>query len=258
MIVSTLLVLFFVLISVVYPVRRFFESPYFKLMLKFVCVRAKITNKIKAKSKIIIGVHVSYIDIMLFHAFFSGSFTAKAEIKKWPLWGWGAIMMQTIFIERAGRKAVENFIKAGKKAIARGMNVILFPEGTTSRTPMKPFKIGVFKLSKETNTGIIPVVTNYDDIERAAWVDDMSFAPHVMGMLGSFKTLRVNMTVLEEISPEYFENEMQLRDFAREAMQRVYDNETLQHKAVTYNEIFKSEDLSQREIVENFIESRGH
>ena len=187
---------------------------------------------------------------------FSGSFIAKKKLKKWPLWGWGAALLRTIFIERIGISALDSFLKVGKEALDKKMNIILFPEGTTSNKPLKSFRIGAFRLSTNCNAKIIPVIFNYQNIEEIAWINSMRFIPHLLRMLGGFKMRRVTLTVLEKLDPANFENDKQMRDFTRKLMQRVIDDESLQKENVTLNEIFDTKAKSQKELVETFINKK--
>ena len=257
MILATLLALFLMVLFRWQSARRIIVKYCFRFVLLLINIRYSITRKVKTKGKIIAGVHTSYVDILVYEALIDGSFTAKAEVKSWPLWGWGARMINSVFVERVGRSALDNFILAATKAVTNNINLFVFPEGTTSDNPLKSFKIGAFRLSKETGHGIIPVVAKYSNVEKIAWVGEMSFLPHVVRMFGSYRWEKVKLTVLDELLPENFEDEKEMRDFAKVAMQSVYNDEKLQRKDVTYNDIFKTEGLSQREIVQHFLETQN-
>ena len=42
--------------------------------------------------------HVSYTDITILGSLIPGSFIAKAEVAKWPLFGWLAKLKRTVFV----------------------------------------------------------------------------------------------------------------------------------------------------------------
>ncbi|MCD4656052.1 MAG: 1-acyl-sn-glycerol-3-phosphate acyltransferase [Planctomycetes bacterium] len=249
---AVLVVLFLVILAPTYKLRRFIEILYFRFSLWLFNFRFKLNRKINDEGVIIVANHSSYTDILLCHTLFEGSFIAKKELKYWPLWGWGACLLRTIFIERTGFNAIDSFLKVGKEALAKKMNVILFPEGTTSTKPLKSFRIGAFRLAFQSNAKIVPVIINYRDLEEIAWVDKMNFIPHLLGMLGGFKLRRVILTVLEKLDPANFDDDKQMRDFTRKLMQRAINNESLQKNDVTLNEIFDCEAKSQKELVQTF------
>jgi len=254
--IAAVLTLVFVILMPSFRLRRFVEISYFKFSLWLMNFRYKLNGKITDNRIIIAANHSSYFDILLCHVLFNGSFIAKKEVQKWPLWGWGASLLRTIFIKRIGISVLDNFLKVGEEALNKKMNVIIFPEGTTSNNPLKSFRIGAFRLSKNCDAKIVPVIFNYKDLKEIAWINRMYFVPHLLRMLGGFKIRRVSLTVLEPLDPANFENDKQMRDFTRKLMQIVIDNESLQKENVTLNEIFGVNAKTQKDIVETFTNKR--
>jgi len=82
--------------------------------------------------------------------------------KKELLWmvpvGWAAMCAGTIFIDRSNReKAVQSLHDAAGQ-IRGGKSVVLFPEGTRTRTgDLLPFKKGGFALAMDAGTPIVPL-----------------------------------------------------------------------------------------------------
>ncbi len=75
--------------------------------------------------------HLSYVDIPLIAHVLPPRFVAKMEIRSWPGLGWACRLIETIFVDRSKKRdtvRVGNEIKAG---LARGDNIVLFPEGTS-------------------------------------------------------------------------------------------------------------------------------
>lgn len=87
-------------------------------------------------------------------------YIAKKEVKLIPFVGWAAMCAGVIFIDRGDReKAVQSIHEAALK-IRGGRNVVIFPEGTRTRTgEMLPFKKGGFALALDAGVPIIPVAT---------------------------------------------------------------------------------------------------
>lgn len=90
------------------------------------------------------------------------SYILKKELMSIPLFGWYIARSGAIAIDRkAGASALKRMISGTKERIARGQNVVIFPEGTRSQ-PGKPgtYHPGVAALYKGTGALVIPVALN--------------------------------------------------------------------------------------------------
>ncbi|HJW09386.1 MAG TPA: lysophospholipid acyltransferase family protein [Holophagaceae bacterium] len=87
-------------------------------------------------------------------------FIAKKELKWVPFIGWAAAAAGTIFIDRGDRDRAIRSIKEAAEKVRRGRSVVIFPEGTRTRTgELLPFKKGGFNLALEAGVPIIPIAT---------------------------------------------------------------------------------------------------
>jgi 1-acyl-sn-glycerol-3-phosphate acyltransferase len=87
-------------------------------------------------------------------------YIAKQELKFLPFIGWAAWAAGVIFIDRGDRDRAIRSIHAAAMEIRGGKNVVIFPEGTRSRTgQMLPFKKGGFALAQDAGVPIIPMAT---------------------------------------------------------------------------------------------------
>ena len=87
-------------------------------------------------------------------------YIAKKEVKYIPFVGWAAMVAGVIFIDRRDRERAIRSIHAAAMEIRGGKNVVIFPEGTRSRTgAMLPFKKGGFALAQEAGVPIVPLAT---------------------------------------------------------------------------------------------------
>lgn len=118
-----------------------------------------LKNTNKNESAIYAANHASPLDIpaMFLALPVPGYFISKLELKKIPLMGWYMSISGMIFIDRKNReKAMESMRKAGEQ-IKKGKNVIVYPEGTRSKTGiMQQFKRGSFIMAKEADVPIQP------------------------------------------------------------------------------------------------------
>jgi 1-acyl-sn-glycerol-3-phosphate acyltransferase len=86
----------------------------------------------------------------------------KKEIMYIPFFGWGIALLRMIPIDRRkGRDAFAQIVEHGRKRLADGQWVIMFPEGTRIPVGEKgKYKIGGTRLAIETGTPVIPIAMN--------------------------------------------------------------------------------------------------
>jgi 1-acyl-sn-glycerol-3-phosphate acyltransferase len=137
--------------------------------------------------------HTSYIDITVFGALIPGSFVAKAEVAKWPLYGWLAKLQRTVFVDRK-RNTAHLQRDQLQQRLAAGDNLILFPEGTSNDgNRVLPFRSALLSVaeasSPEAPLVIQPVSVAYVALNGipmghglrplVAWYGDMTLGPHL-------------------------------------------------------------------------------
>ncbi|MGI4846771.1 MAG: lysophospholipid acyltransferase family protein [Janthinobacterium lividum] len=86
----------------------------------------------------------------------------KKEITYIPFFGWGIALLRMIPIDRSkGKDAMAQIVKQGRRRLANGQWVIMFPEGTRSAVGKQgKYKGGGARLAVETNTPVIPLAMN--------------------------------------------------------------------------------------------------
>jgi 1-acyl-sn-glycerol-3-phosphate acyltransferase len=86
----------------------------------------------------------------------------KKEITYIPFFGWGIALLRMIPIDRSkGKDAFAQIVEHGRRRLADGQWVIMFPEGT--RIPVGErgkYKGGGARLAVETNTPVVPIAMN--------------------------------------------------------------------------------------------------
>ncbi|MGM0509147.1 MAG: lysophospholipid acyltransferase family protein [Fusobacteriota bacterium] len=120
----------------------------------------KKLDEIKNKPIVVIANHQSNVDIPLLMGYFPRhiSFVAKKEMETWPIMGMWMKRLHCIFLDRKNRRAAMQSIKKGINQIKNGDSVVIFPEGTRSKTgKIGNFKKGSFKLATEPGVHIVPV-----------------------------------------------------------------------------------------------------
>lgn len=142
--------------------------------------------------------HASYLDISVLGALIPGSFIAKSEVARWPLFGLLAKLQRTVFVNRHLRREVGAQRDEMRRRLSRGDNLILFPEGTSDDgTRVLPFKSALFSAAGvafgDGHLPVQPVSIAYTRLDglpmgRAlrpmyAWYGEMKMAPHLWRVL---------------------------------------------------------------------------
>ena len=152
----------------------------------------------KRGSVLFVSNHISYLDIVAIGGVIDGCFIAKSEVESWPIFGWLARQRRTLFVERSSRHAKDqgNWLK---DRLAKGDDLILFPEGTsTDGRQVLSFKSTLFAAvensTPEDDVLIQPITIAYSRFAgnpmcsemrpRYAWYGDMTLGSHLWYWLG--------------------------------------------------------------------------
>lgn len=94
------------------------------------------------------------------------TWVVKRELQWIPIFGWGLAAMQPIAINRgAGRRAIDHVIEQGRKLLADGIWITIFPEGTRMPTGQtRKYGISGAALAKDVQCPIVPVAHNAGDL----------------------------------------------------------------------------------------------
>jgi 1-acyl-sn-glycerol-3-phosphate acyltransferase len=115
----------------------------------------------KTKQYIFVANHSSYMDIpcivMCIHQHIRA--LGKYEMIRYPIFGF-IYRVAVILVDRSDAAHRAQSVRALKAAIARGISIFIFPEGTFNETgkPLKDFYDGAFRTAVETKTPIKPIL----------------------------------------------------------------------------------------------------
>ncbi|MFM8270170.1 MAG: lysophospholipid acyltransferase family protein [Pseudomonadota bacterium] len=83
---------------------------------------------------------------------------SKEEVGKLPFVGWSMKAMGCYFVKRNRSGHDLNVMKDVEDGLKRGASIVIFPEGTRTRTgQLLPFKKGAFKTAQNTGVPLIPI-----------------------------------------------------------------------------------------------------
>ena len=134
---------------------------------------------------VLMGNHRSYVDAVLFPVDFPVVYVGRIESKSWPIIGWGATLLGTIWVDRKSKDSRRATRAAVRNRLSEGMGIVIFPEGTTFKGPeLLEYRPGMFYTCAEEGFPIVPVALEYRD-PNIAWVDNAWFVPHAFHHFGA-------------------------------------------------------------------------
>jgi len=88
-------------------------------------------------------------------------FVAKRELFSWPFLGWHLRRSGHISVDRKHTHGASKSFEEAAAKIRSGVSVVLFPEGTRSRTAdLLPFRAGTFYLAIRAGVPVVPITLN--------------------------------------------------------------------------------------------------
>ena len=208
-------------------------SIYSGIVLKIVNV--KVDADLKEKNythKLIVSNHLSYMDIMVMSSLVPSSFVTSVEMKNTPVLGQIVILAGCLFVERRNKSKIKNEIKDIEDALLSGLNVVVFPEATsTNGEGVIKFKRSLFQASTNTGVDVTPVTINYTHIngkpvdtstrDLVCWYGDMDFASHLWKLCKQ-KELRISIKFSDNIRGDSAPDSAILRDLAYASVTQNY------------------------------------
>jgi 1-acyl-sn-glycerol-3-phosphate acyltransferase len=126
-------------------------------------IRIRVDGEIPAEPHLIAVKHQSMLETLeMFRITHLPVIVIKKELADIPLFGWLTRRYGVIAVERsAGSKALRALVEEGKRAIAAGRSVLIYPEGTRVRVGDTPeLKSGFAALYRALGLPVVPVATD--------------------------------------------------------------------------------------------------
>ncbi len=138
-----------------------FWAWHYQSLIVFWKLRLEGREKIPwTRPVVLVANHRSLVDILaLYKVRRPFKWVSKAENFKLPFVGMVLSLSNCVRINRESVRSGLQFISQAEKEMKKGSSVMLFPEGTRSKTKeMREFRDGAFVLAKRMQCGIIPIV----------------------------------------------------------------------------------------------------
>lgn len=157
-------------------------------MLRVFGVEVTVHGDLPA-SGLVVGNHLSYLDILVMASVTPAVFVAKADVSAWPVLGRLARLAGTVFVRRERRVDVARVNREIQAAVAAGLPVVLFPEGTSSDgASVLPFKSSLLEAGIAQEVTLSVACLRYalpdgDAAEEVCYWRDMTLVPHLLNLL---------------------------------------------------------------------------
>jgi 1-acyl-sn-glycerol-3-phosphate acyltransferase len=160
-------------------VRHLIKARWSRQLLEVLGVRLQATGTPLAGG-LFVANHISWLDIFAINALAPTTFLSKDDVRRWPVIGWLAARVGTLFLERGSRSAAQRAREHLLDELRRGSRVGVFPEGTTSfGDQVLPFHGALFQSAIDAAVPVAPMLLRYTDDQgrpstATAYVGDTS------------------------------------------------------------------------------------
>lgn len=180
--------------------------------------------KLRGHQGLIFPNHLSYLDIITLMSLMPVRFLSMAAVRNYPLIGWIAHAIGTVFVVREDENSRQQARAAIVDSFAKEPDppLVLFPEGKIGKgDQLLPFRHGAFEIAVENSITFLPCVIRYRPLEVAAWHNGSLFTP--VWQLARFSgSLRVEVIPLEAVQPGIEDDPVQLVAMTQQTMQKVF------------------------------------
>lgn len=140
---------------------------------------------------VLVSNHLSYVDIILLATQLDAFFVSKSEVASWPVIGFLARSLNTIFVDRSNRGDALRVVRVMEEVLRAGHGVVFFPEGTSSDgSEIGEFKSSLFDAPIRLGYPVHAAAITYEAPEgwppashSVCWWGDMTFPDHLYRLL---------------------------------------------------------------------------
>ena len=143
--------------------------------------------------------HISWMDIHAINAFKPIRFVAKSDVEGWPIFGWMAKQLGTVFIKRDNYRHGKHVANEVAKVLET-QSVCIFPEGTsTIGEVVLPFKPNLFESAVIAGVPVYSLAISYRSSASGESSDVAAFVGE-MGLLESMAKILNDRQLIVELS----------------------------------------------------------
>ena len=143
--------------------------------------------------------HISWMDIHAINAFRSIRFVAKSDVEGWPVFGWMARQLGTVFIKRDSARHGK-YVASEVGDVLKTQSVCIFPEGTsTIGEGVLPFKPNLFESAVIARVPVYSLAITYLSAASGVRSEVPAFVGD-MGLLESMAKILKDRKLVVELS----------------------------------------------------------
>lgn len=166
---------------------------------------------------VLVANHVGDLDPLVIASVVPCVAIASHEVSTWPLLGEALLRLGNLLVRRGDAHHGAAVLRRARACLARGVPVLAFPEGTTTRgDDVLPLRRGVFGLARWARLPVVPVAVRARPREPA-WVGDPSCSPHALHT-GSRRATEVDLAFGPVLPPHAVPTAAGLAALAREQL----------------------------------------
>ena len=177
-----------------------------------VIIHGDSSSLLGSQPYLLVANHISWLDIHIINSIRPVIFVAKADVSKWPIFGYLASMLGTIFIQREKLSDIKRVIHLMKEKLTHQEVVAIFPEGTsTDGKTVLPFKSNLFEPAHQAHVDVLPIAIQYQEkgqySDRAAFIGDMELIDSIKNILNT-NDLEAHIYLSEKLSAHLTRQEL--------------------------------------------------
>jgi 1-acyl-sn-glycerol-3-phosphate acyltransferase len=132
--------------------------------------------------RLVVSNHRSTADILVLLRTFGGRMVSRADLAAWPLIGFAARSVGTVFVDRSDAASGATALRSMSTYLRSGSSILVFPEGTTfPDDEVRPFHPGAFVAAARAGVDVVPVGIAYQKGSGAAFFGE-TFTAHLARM----------------------------------------------------------------------------
>jgi 1-acyl-sn-glycerol-3-phosphate acyltransferase len=161
-----------------------------KQLMAALGIRYKVTGLLPERG-LLVSNHLSYLDILIYGTVVPCFFVSKAEIRRWPFFGWMSNAGGTLYVDRSSRASAESVTDQIAERLKGTVPVLFFPEGTSSDgSQLLRFHSRFFTPAVAGRVPVTAAAVRYVSGDGAperelCWFGDAPFLPHLWKALGA-------------------------------------------------------------------------
>ncbi len=187
----------------------------------------------KKENFLVVGNHLSYLDPFVMASILPTLFVTSVDMGETAGLGHVCKIAGCIFVERRNRTTIEKDIAQMTDALKDGLNVTIFPEGTSGDgADLLPFKKSLLMSAVFAGKNILPVTLKYTEIDgepfnrenhdKICWYgDEMPFGPHFLRLM-TVRSLKAELHFLPVIPVTAESTRQDLADKSFTAIRNCY------------------------------------